>query len=53
MVVKRGSQLVDILAEKKTVDFAHWAYLFTYVPFTPVNLRYGTHCHKYQVGFHV
>ena len=32
MIVKRGSQLVDILTREKTIDFAYWMHLFTYVP---------------------
>ena len=31
MIVKRVSQFVDILTREKTIDFAYWAHLFTYV----------------------
>ena len=34
IVAKRGAQLVNILAERKVVDFAHWIHFFTCAPFS-------------------
>lgn len=30
IIARRSSELVELLAEKKHVDFAHWVHLFTY-----------------------
>ena len=32
VVAKHGAQLVEILAERRVVDFKHWIHLFTYGP---------------------